>query len=129
MIWYQSFYSSFESSQISILQNFKITMTSIVEVTTHTHFPIILTVTNFPVWRKQVVATLTRLGLDGYIKDSIEAPPKVMSTDNTKSNPTYILWFRQDQIILGALLGSYSETIQPIVLSVETAQQAFKTPN
>ncbi|KAL4571517.1 hypothetical protein LXL04_018277 [Taraxacum kok-saghyz] len=103
-------------------------MPTIVEVTTHTHFPIKLTTHNFPVWRKQVIATLTRLGLDGYVNGSTAAPSKVLSTDNTKSNPAYLPWFRQDQIILGALLGSCSETIQPIVSSAETTHEAFKSP-
>ncbi|KAL4563133.1 hypothetical protein LXL04_027166 [Taraxacum kok-saghyz] len=101
-------------------------MTTFVEVTAHTHFPIKLTANNFPVWRKQVLATLTGLGLDSYIDGTTEAPSKVLSTDNTKPNPAYRAWFRQDQILLGALLGSCSDTIQPIVSSAETSRQAFK---
>ena len=101
-------------------------MSTIIEVTTHTHFPIKLTATNFPVRRKQVMATLIGLGLDHYVDGSEQAPSKVLSTDATKPNPAYRSWFRQDQILLGALLGSCSDTIQPIVSSAETSQQAFK---
>ncbi|KAL4579045.1 hypothetical protein LXL04_015180 [Taraxacum kok-saghyz] len=99
---------------------------AIIEVNTHTHFPIKLTSNNFPVWRKQVIATLTGLGLDGYVTGSIEAPSQVLSTDKTKANTEYRPWFRQDQIILGALLGSCSETIQSVVSSADTSHQAFK---
>lgn len=103
-------------------------MSSVTEVTTHTHFPVKLTANNFPVWRKQVVATLTGLGLEGYLDGSTAAPVKNLTTDNTsKANPQYTFWYRQDQIILGALLGSCSETIQPIVSSAETTQEAFKS--
>ncbi|KAL4566505.1 hypothetical protein LXL04_030621 [Taraxacum kok-saghyz] len=98
----------------------------IVEVTTHTHLPIKLNSSNFPVWRKQVVATLTGLGLESYITGDTEAPSKVLAADNTKANPAYLPWFRQDQIILGAILGSCLETIQPVVSSAETAREAFQ---
>lgn len=100
--------------------------TNIVEVTAHTHFPIKLTASNFPVWRKQVIATLIGLGLDSYVDGSIEPPPKFLPADVTKPNPAYLPWFRQDQILLDALLGSCSDTIQPIVSSAETSRQAFK---
>ena len=88
---------------------------SVIEVTAQTHFPIKLTTTNFPVWRKQVMATLIGLGLDNFIDGSQETPSKVLSTYATKPNPEYQPWYRQDQILLGALLGSCSDTIQPIV--------------
>ncbi|KAL4576526.1 hypothetical protein LXL04_012621 [Taraxacum kok-saghyz] len=102
------------------------TMCSIVEVTTHTHFPIKLNATNFPVWRKQVMATLIGLGLDTYVDGSKVAPSKTLASDATKPNPEYRPWLRQDQIILGALIGSCSDTIQPLVSSAETSYQAFK---
>lgn len=101
-------------------------MSIIVEVTTHTHFPIKLTSNNFLIWRKQVLATLIGLGLDSYIDGSVEALSKFLPNDITKPNPAYLPWFRQDQILLGALLGICSDTIQPIVSSAETSRQAFK---
>ncbi|KAL4585747.1 hypothetical protein LXL04_010371 [Taraxacum kok-saghyz] len=96
-------------------------MATIVEVTAHTQFPIKLTSTNFP-----VLATLVGLGLDSYVDGSKPAPPKLLPSDATKSNPEYLPWYRQDQILLGALLGSCSDTIQPIVSAAETSHQAFK---
>lgn len=97
-------------------------MSSLIEVTSHTHFPIKLIATIFPVWRTQVMATLIGLGLDNYVDGSEEAPSKVLATDATKANPTYRPWYRQDHIILGALLGSCSDTIQPIVSSAKTSR-------
>lgn len=102
---------------------------AIIEVTAQSHFPIKLTATNFPVWRKQVISTLIGLGLDHFIDGSQEAPSKTLSTDATKPNPEYRPWYRQDQILLGALLSSCSETIQPIVSSADTSRQVFKRLN
>ncbi|KAD5316778.1 hypothetical protein E3N88_16724 [Mikania micrantha] len=98
---------------------------NIIEVTAHTQFPIKLSPTNFPVWRKQVLATLTGLGLDHFVDGSTKPPSKVLLADATKINPEYLPWFRQDQILLGALLGSCSDSIQHIVSSAETSCQAF----
>ncbi|GJZ26162.1 retrovirus-related pol polyprotein from transposon TNT 1-94 [Tanacetum coccineum] len=52
-------------------------------------------------------------------------PPKTLPADATKPNSKYNLWLSQDQILLGALLGSCSDTIQHIVASVDTSYQAF----
>lgn len=101
-------------------------MSKIVEVTAHTHFPIKLTPNNFLVLRKQVLATLIGLGIDKYVDGSTKAPSKKLSFDATKPNPEYLTWHRQDQILLGALLGSCSDTIQPILSSTDTSRQAFK---
>lgn len=50
------------------------------------------------------MATLIGLGLDNYDDGSKEAPMKVLSTDATKPNPAYRPWYRQDHILLGAML-------------------------
>ncbi|KAJ0524908.1 hypothetical protein HanRHA438_Chr09g0384371 [Helianthus annuus] len=99
------------------------TSSTIVELSTHTHFPIKLTANNFPSWRKQVLSTLTGLELEQFVDGRTEPPPKTLEG---KPNPTYRLWFRQDQILLGALLGSCSDTIQPIVSSADTSNELFK---
>lgn len=40
-------------------------------------------------------------------------------------NPCHLIWFRQDQVIVSALLGSCTETIQPIISSATTAADAW----
>ncbi|KAJ0681891.1 putative transcription factor interactor and regulator CCHC(Zn) family [Helianthus annuus] len=102
---------------------------SIVEVTSHTHFPIKLTATNYPSWRKQVMATLVGLGLETFVDGSTSPPQKQLPSDVTKPNPEYTLWFRQDQIILGAILGCCSDSIQHILASADTSKQAFEQLN
>nr|GEY33112.1 Gag-polypeptide of LTR copia-type [Tanacetum cinerariifolium] len=100
--------------------------TSIIEITTPTHFPIKLTSTNFLEWTKQVLSTLIGLDLDQYVYGSADPPPKTL---NGKPNPAYRVWCHQDQILLGALLDSCSDAIQPIVSFAETAHQVFKCLN
>ncbi|KAJ0622297.1 putative transcription factor interactor and regulator CCHC(Zn) family [Helianthus annuus] len=96
---------------------------SVVSLSTHTHFPIQLTSDNFLSWRKQVLSTLTGLELEQYVDGLTEPPPKEL---DGKPNPAYRLWFRQDQILLGALLGSCAPTIQPIVSSADTSRELFQ---
>ncbi|KAM0065595.1 putative transcription factor interactor and regulator CCHC(Zn) family [Helianthus debilis subsp. tardiflorus] len=98
------------------------TSATIITLATHTHFPIQLTSDNFLSWRKQVLSTLTGLELEQFVDGRTEPPPK---TIDGKPNKAYQLWFRQDQILLGALLGSCSATILPIVSSADTSKQLF----
>lgn len=99
---------------------------SIIHLTATSHFPIKLTSSNFPVWRKQVFSTLIGLGLESFIDNSISPPPKYTTDNPQKPNPDYTTWFRQDQILLGALLGSCSDAIQPTLASATTASNAWQ---
>ncbi|XP_019178905.1 PREDICTED: uncharacterized protein LOC109174068 [Ipomoea nil] len=99
--------------------------TSIITLSAPTNFPIKLTSTNFPVWRKQVYATLIGLGLAGYVDGTTAAPAAFSDTACTTPNPAYQIWYRQDQILLSALLGSCSDTIQPVLASATTAANAW----
>ncbi|KAJ9563151.1 hypothetical protein OSB04_008311 [Centaurea solstitialis] len=91
-------------------------------VTAQTHFPIKLIASNFTVWRKQVQSTLIGLDLYKYLDGTLKPPSKVKTDkEKTRPNPDYLLWFRQDQIIISALLGSCSDSIQPIISSADTA--------
>ncbi|KAL4556283.1 hypothetical protein LXL04_038930 [Taraxacum kok-saghyz] len=103
--------------------------TTIIQITANTHFPIKLTPTNFPVWRKQILSTLIGLDLDKFIIGTNPCPSKTLAGDETKPNPAYLPWFRQDQIIISAILGSLSDSIQPLVASAETSQQAWEHLN
>ncbi|KAJ9566234.1 hypothetical protein OSB04_002200 [Centaurea solstitialis] len=100
---------------------------SVVQITTNTHFPIKLTASNFPVWRKQVLSTLIGLDLDSFITGTTKPPSKLLA--ESKPNPDYTIWHRQDQIIISALLGSCSDAIQPLLSSAETAREAWNRLN
>ncbi|KAJ0568084.1 putative RNA-directed DNA polymerase [Helianthus annuus] len=102
----------------------------IIHITAATHFPIKLTPQNFPSWRTQVTATLIGLELDHHIIGTDQTPAETIPDgENTKPNPDFLRWFRQDQMIISALLGSCSDQIQPIVSSAKTARKAWELLN
>ncbi|VFQ68610.1 unnamed protein product [Cuscuta campestris] len=96
--------------------------TPVLQLHAKTHFPIKLITTNFPIWQRQVRSTLIGLNLLGYIDGTLTSPP---TTVDGSANPCYSIWFRQDQSIVGALLGSCTDTIQPLISNVETAREAW----
>ncbi|XP_023735811.1 uncharacterized protein LOC111883721 [Lactuca sativa] len=100
-------------------------MATIIPLTTNTPFPIKLTPINSPVWRKQILSTLIGLDRDRLIIDFTKPPTKYLNKEYTKPNPYIIVWYRQDQIIIDAILGSCSETIQATISSAKTALKAW----
>lgn len=77
--------------------------------------------------KKQVEATLTRLlGIVGYVDGTIASSTEFLDAAKTNSNPCYSIWFHQDQIILGALLRSCSDTIQLVLSSADTFENTWK---
>lgn len=99
---------------------------TIIPITATTHFPIKLTASNFPAWRKQIQSILIGFNLHTFIDGSFPTPKQFLNTKTGEANPAFLPWYRQDQIILSAILGSCSETIQPIVSSANTAQEAWE---
>ncbi|CAI9270534.1 unnamed protein product [Lactuca saligna] len=100
-----------------------------VQITASTHLTIKLTPNNYPVWRKQVESTLISLDLDGHL---ISAPPTTTLTDRDGkiiANPEYRPWYCKDQMIFSAILGSRSDSIQPLVSSATTAREAWNRLN
>ncbi|CAH9131956.1 unnamed protein product [Cuscuta epithymum] len=100
--------------------------TSVISITAATHFPIKLTASNFPVWKCQVHNALVGLGLDSYIDGTLLSPNQFTDPAKTQTNPCYTIWYRQDKTIISALIGSCSETIQPLISSAITARQAWE---
>lgn len=134
-IWYQSSLCSSESRSFPLFcnPNLAASMASsntIVQLTATSHFPIKLTATNFPVWRNQVQSTLIGLDLNGFISGRCTPPPQTLTDKEvTTTNPAYTIWYRQDQIICSAILGSCSDAIQPIITSASTAKEAWDRLN
>ncbi|KAD1365144.1 hypothetical protein E3N88_42931 [Mikania micrantha] len=98
--------------------------TQIIQITA-SNFLIRLTNTNFSSWRKQVQSALIGLKLDCYILGDTKPPAKFLASSSSTPNPEYDSWFRQDQTILSALLGSCSDPIQPLISSAETSREAW----
>lgn len=99
---------------------------SIIQINAATHFNTTLTSENFPVWRKQVQSTLIGFDLAHFVTGSKPVPAEYLDAEKTKPNPEFSPWYRQDQIILAALIGSCKPTIQSLIASAETSQQAWE---
>ncbi|KAD6455007.1 hypothetical protein E3N88_09713 [Mikania micrantha] len=111
---------------IKMMVEAQLVQITIVQLTASTHFNISLTTDNFPVWRKHVYSTLIGLDLVHFITGTKQTPAEFLDAEATKPNPEYYPCFRQDQIILAALLGSRSPTIQPMIASAATARDAWE---
>ncbi|KAK2975201.1 hypothetical protein RJ640_022093 [Escallonia rubra] len=94
------------------------------------HLPTKLTYHNFTVWRTQLFSGLIGHNLLGFIDGSTPPPPQTIPESSTSTkripNPEYILWHRQDQLILNAMLGSCIDTIQPHISTVSSSQEAWE---
>ncbi|VFQ63816.1 unnamed protein product, partial [Cuscuta campestris] len=99
--------------------------TELVYVAGSKHFPIKLTKTNFLVWRQQVHSTLVGLDLLALVNGTAATPDRFLDAGSKKPNPAYMLWHRQDQILLGAILGSLSKSVQPLISLATTAHEAW----
>ena len=100
-----------------------------IQITAATHFPIRLNGNNFPVWRRQVESTLIGLELDAFISGNQQPPKQFLDDkDGPKPNPEYLPWYRQDQIIISAMLGC-SDSIQPLISSATTSRDAWERLN
>ncbi|PWA71683.1 hypothetical protein CTI12_AA276200 [Artemisia annua] len=98
---------------------------NIVQLNAPTHFPIKLTSSNFPVWRKQIQSTLIGLDLLQYIDGTLATPSQFSGNERKTINPAYTRWYRQDQTLLCAILGSCSDMIQPIISSATSSKEAW----
>ncbi|KAM0010404.1 putative transcription factor interactor and regulator CCHC(Zn) family [Helianthus debilis subsp. tardiflorus] len=98
---------------------------TVVQLNASTNFNITLTTENFSIWRKHVQSTLIGMDLVHFITGTKTAPAEFLDAERTKPNPDYYLWYRQDQVILEALLGSCSLAIQPLIALAETSRQAW----
>ncbi|GFQ00098.1 hypothetical protein PHJA_002153800 [Phtheirospermum japonicum] len=94
---------------------------SVIPISTHHHLPIKLTQTHFPSWRTHLCALLNGFSLIGHIDGSSPSPDAVIAPD------AYRHWFKQDQLLLAAILGSVLPDILPIISVATTAAEAFST--
>ncbi|KAG8381267.1 hypothetical protein BUALT_Bualt06G0104800 [Buddleja alternifolia] len=93
------------------------------------YLPTKLTPSNFSVWRTQLHSALIGHDLLGHIDGSRPQPTTEIPDpkDNTKSipNPDFVLWYRQDQLILNAILGSCVAEIQSHISTVCSSKEAW----
>ncbi|CAO2829065.1 unnamed protein product [Amaranthus hypochondriacus] len=92
------------------------------------HNSIQLTPHNYISWRLQLQALLTGHDLYKFVNGTYSAPPvTIVSEESEIANPEYVAWLRQDQLLLGALLGTISPPLLPLVSSATTSQELWDT--
>lgn len=83
-----------------------------------------LTPTTYISWTQQVQATLFGFGLKRYVDGTHPCPAAEIITDGVAvPNPAYITWMRQDQLIFGALMGTLSTPLLPLVSCATTSRE------
>lgn len=64
---------------------------------------------NYLLWKSQFLAILTH-NLVGYVDGSLKCPPQFITQNNVSSiNPTYTLWFKQDQHLASWIMATLTE--------------------
>lgn len=101
-----------------------------IQVTATTYFSIKLTINNFAVWHRQVESTLIGLDRDTYMSNDQQIPKQFLDDkDNSKPNLEYLFLYHQDQTIISAILGCCLDSIQPLISSATTTNEAWKQLN
>ncbi|KAL4565872.1 hypothetical protein LXL04_029978 [Taraxacum kok-saghyz] len=86
-----------------------------------------LSSTNYMSWKTQIEALLHGLDLYKFI-DGTNLPPKPTVTVDGVSTPhtDYQAWFRQDRLLFGALVGTLSPSIVPLITNASSSLEAWQ---
>ncbi|KAL4554102.1 hypothetical protein LXL04_039780 [Taraxacum kok-saghyz] len=112
--------SSISSSTVNSLP---LTTTSLTLV----NFPssLKLSSANYLSWKTQIEALLHVLDLYKFINGT-HLPPKPTATNGVSTpHADYPAWFRQDRLLFGALVGTLSPVLVPLVSSAATSLEAW----
>lgn len=86
-----------------------------------------LTPTTYISWTQQIHATLFGFGLKKFVDGTHPCPLAELDTNGTpQPNPAYHTWMRQDQLIFGALMGTLSIPVLPLVSCATTSRQVMQ---
>ncbi|KZV23162.1 hypothetical protein F511_05001 [Dorcoceras hygrometricum] len=92
------------------------------------HNSIKLTSTNYLSWKTQIESILIGYDLYKFIDGSYPSPPATITTNDTVSaNPAYQTWLRQDKLLFGALVGTISINLVPLITHSTTSHDAWLT--
>lgn len=112
-----------ETPQPTVINN---PSTNLVAINTAAQLPVKLSSANYPSWRAQFHSLLFGYDILGFLDGSHPCPPATTTAGTvTSPNPAYILWQRQDQLLLHAILASLSNTIMPLLASAPTSRDAW----
>ncbi|KAG7587359.1 GAG-pre-integrase domain [Arabidopsis thaliana x Arabidopsis arenosa] len=86
-----------------------------------------LTSINYITWSLQVHSLLDGHDLAGYLDGSTPAPDQTLTTNNqTRPNPAFTKWRRQDKLIYSGIIGTLSPSIQSVVSKTKTATEMWQ---
>lgn len=87
-----------------------------------------LTSTNYISWKTQIEATLIGYDLHKYVDGSFPTPSKLITFEGLEAdNPAYNTWVRQDKLLYGALAGTLSDPLVPLISRCTTSLEAWNT--
>ena len=91
-----------------------------------------LTRDNYLLWKAQIVPYLKGQHLFGFIDGTQPSPQELLpltttETNHSCSNPAFLIWQSQDQLILSALISSLSENILAYVVKCSTSHEVWAT--
>lgn len=86
-----------------------------------------LTSSNYIIWKAQLEALLIGYDLHQFIDGSSNPRPTKVTTDDGRStlNPAHITWVRQDKLLFGALVGTLSPSLGPLISRATTSKEAW----
>ena len=88
--------------------------------------PLKLTTSNYISWKLQFHTLFVGYDILRYVDGSKPCPSTTFNQNNTIiPSPAHIIWIRQDQLILNALVGSFFPTIIPFIAQAKTSQEAW----
>lgn len=104
------------------------TTTHLIAINVWAQAPLKLTSTNYTAWRFQFQTLLTGYDLLGFIDGTKPCPPStVMHNGVSTPNPDYLLWIRQDQLLLNAIIGSLTPSLISFIATAKTSYDAWTT--
>lgn len=83
-----------------------------------------LTEGNSLIWQQQILATVRGYGLESYLTGEREAPPQmrmIQGSTQTETNPDFLTWHRQDQLLSAWIQSSLSESAMISVVGLGTS--------
>ncbi|KAD4585451.1 hypothetical protein E3N88_23052 [Mikania micrantha] len=92
------------------------------------HFPSSLKLisTNYLGWKTQVEAILHGLDLFKFIDGTHPPPPPTIDPAGCSiPHPDFLAWFRQDRLLFGALVGTLSPPIVPLITNASSSLDAW----
>ncbi|XP_019189519.1 PREDICTED: uncharacterized protein LOC109183946 [Ipomoea nil] len=85
-----------------------------------------LTSSNYLTWKIQLEAILIGYDLKHFIDGSKLIPTATITVqDRVLPNPAYSTWIRQDKLIFGAIAGTLSSAVGPLISSAQTSHEAW----